>query len=333
MRLTAIAAVLCAALAGAAGGAVAAHPHAHPPTCPHAPALGALTFVRGARLHRVSFATCTDRTLGPAPPVQQPAVRSRQGRVATVSVTAPTKGIGAQTILVDGRAVYRVREDYRHTPGGSPGLLIPLDWSPDGTWLFFSLDPQSSASIAADGLELSALRVADGHVVPVAPVLVNGDYRAWCGSTLVLAAGHDRIATTSKRLVVATAPDWKPRPLWRDPTRAFGSVACAPDGRHVAVLSQRASTDAGAFAARWQLWLVGLDGSRRLLDAPPARTADESPLWSPNGDALLFVRERHGRGSAMLLRNGILSGPVAQLGTSLGFFGHRAWWIGATWHE
>jgi hypothetical protein len=331
VRLTATAAVLCAAFACAADAAVPAHTGARPRACPHAPALGALTFVRGKSLHRVSFSTCADRTLGPAPSPQQPPVRSRQGNVATVMVTAPVNGIGAQTILVDGRAVYRVSEDYRHTPGGSPGLLIPLDWSPDGRWLLFSLDPESSASIAADGLVLSALRIADGHVVRIATVLLNDDYRAWCGSSLVLAAGHDRIATTSKRLVVATAPEWKPRPLWRDPARAFGSVACAPDGTHLAVLSQRASTDADA--TRWQLWLVGLDGSRRLLDAPPAGFADESPLWSPRGDALLFVRERHGQGSAMLLRHGILSGPVAQLGTILGFYGHRAWWIGATWHE
>jgi hypothetical protein len=91
---------------------------------------------------------------------------------------------------------------------------------------------------------------ADGHVVPVGTVLLDDDYRASCGSTLVLTAGHDRIATTSKRLV-----------------------------------------------------------------------------------ALLFVRERRGYGRAMLLRQGILFGPVAPLGYSLGFYGHHAWWLGATWHE
>lgn len=327
MRLPAIVVVLCAAVF-ASGSAVAAHPQ----RCPHAPALGTIAFVRGPQRHAVSFADCADRTLGRAVP-SQPQVRSHRGDVATVTVTAPVDGIGAQTILVDGRPVYRVREDYRHTPGGSPGLLIPLDWSPDGNWLFFSLDPDSSASIASDGLVLRALRVADGHVAPVTTVLVNDDYRTWCGSTLVLTAGHDRIATTSKRLVVATAPDWKPRPLWDDPKRAFGSVACSPDGSRVAVLSQPSSVNASFFATRWQLWQVGLDGSKRLLDTPPAGYADESPLWSPHGDALLFVRERRGHGSAMLLRNGILSGPVAQLGYSLGFYGHHAWWVGATWHE
>jgi WD40-like Beta Propeller Repeat len=328
VRLTAIAVVLSAAVV-ASDSAVAAQPR----RCPNAPALGTITFVRGQQRHAVSFGTCADRTLGRAAPVQPPPVRSRQGRVATVSVTAPVNGIGAQTILVDGRPVYRQREDYRHTPGGSPGLLIPLEWSPNGKWLFFSLDPDSSASLAADGLVLSALRIADGHVVPITTVLLDDDYRTWCGSTLVLTAGHDRIATTSKRLVVATAPGWKPRPLWADPKRAFGSVACSPDGSRIAVLSQPVSRDADFFSTRWQLWQVGLDGTRRLLDAPPAGSADESPLWSPRGDALLFVREHRGHGSAMLLRNGILSGPVAQLGYSLGFYGHHAWWVGATWHE
>jgi hypothetical protein len=327
VRLLAIAVVLCAAVF-ASGSAGAAHPQ----RCPHAPALGTIEFERGQQRRAVSFATCADRRIGRATPTQSQ-VRSRQGHVASVTVTAPVNGIGAQTILVDGRAVYRIREDYRHTPGGSPGLLIPLEWSPDGTWLFFSLDPDSSASLAADGLVLSALRVADGHVVPVTTVLKYDDYRTWCGSTLVLTAGRDRIATTSKRLVVATAPDWKPRALWDDPKRAFGSVACSPDGSRIAVLSQPSSTNASFFSTRWQLWQVGLDGSKRLLDRPPTGYADESPLWSPRGDALLFVRERRGHGSAMLLRNGILSGPVAQLGYSLGFYGHHAWWLGATWHE
>jgi len=99
------------------------------------------------------------------------------------------------------------------------------------------------------------------------------------------------------------------------------------------VLSQRASTDARFFSTRWRLWQVGLDGSRRLLDAPPAGTADESPLWSPRGDALLFVRERRGIGRAMLLRQGILSGPVTKLGYSLGYYGHHSWWRGASWQQ
>ena len=93
----------------------------------------------------------------------------------------------------------------------------------------------------------------------------------------------------------------------------------------VAVLSQRSSLDANFFHTRWQLWRVGLDGSRRLLDAPPPGWADESPQWSSDGRSLLFGRERNGYGGLMLWRNGKVIGPFANLGYSLGFYGHHDW--------
>jgi len=33
----------------------------------------------------------------------------------------------------------------------------------------------------------------------------------------------------------------------------------------------------------------------------------------------------------MLLRNGKATGPVADLGYSLGYYGHHDWWLGASW--
>jgi hypothetical protein len=294
--------------------------------CPHDPSLGALRYDRGGLTHELSLADCRDRVVGKATPFRWPtALRSPQDEVALIRVTKPRAGIGAETIVIDRRPVYRVRENYRRNPGGDPGPLQLLFWSPDSRWLFFVLDPFNSASLAADGLQLRALHVSDGRVVPVATTLVSPDYWSWCGSTLVLAAGGNRIATATKRLAVARAPDWRPRPLWPDRSRAFGSLACAPDGRSVAVLSQPARDTGDFFATRWQLWRVGLDGSRRLLDRPPPGWADESPRWSPDGRALAFVRERRGRGVVWLWRGGRLYGPLASLGFSLGYYGHRDW--------
>jgi len=281
--------------------------------------------------HAVSLSDCEDRVVA-APPASRPAgaLRSGAGRLAAIRVVKHGRS-GTQTITVDGRAVYTVREDYRSIPAGAPGPLGLVGWSPDSRWLLFYVDPMGSASLAADGLRLQALRVSDGRRAPVAEMLMSPDYLTWCRSTLVLTAGGDRIATTNKRLVVARAPDWRPRPLWADPGRAFGSLACAPDGRSVAVLSQPASSDASFFHTRWQLWRVGLDGSRRLLDSPPAGWADESPRWSRDGRSLLFVRERRGHGWLMLWRAGRITGPIADLGYSLGYYGHHDWWQTATW--
>jgi hypothetical protein len=207
------------------------------------------------------------------------------------------------------------------------GLPDVVTRSPDGRWRFSFSGREVGASYAADGLALRATNAARGGTVTLGVMLVNSDYWTWCGSTLVLTMGGNRIATSAKQLVAARAPDWKPRPLWRDRTRTFGSVDCAPDGRSVAVLTQQKNDDARFFSTRWQLWRVGLDGSRALLDRPPPGWADESPRWSPDGGSLLFVRERNGYGRLMLLHGRTLFGPLADLGYSLGYYGHHDWRI------
>jgi WD40 repeat protein len=302
--------------------------------CPFDRSLGTVVFVRGGAWHAVSLADCRERAAGaPKPSSQGSALRSAQGRIATVvAVHAKGTRFGSHTIVVDGRPVHRVVEDYRGAPAGSPGPLGLIAWSPDGKWLLFFVDPFGSASIIADGgAVVRALNVASGKVVPLARMLLYRDYMTWCGSSLVVSAGEDRIATTNKRLVVTHPPDWKLRSLWPDRTRAFGTVVCAPDGGSVAVLSQPASDDANFFHTRWQLWRVGLDGSRRLLDRPPSGAADESPRWSRDGRTLLFVRERLGIGRLMIRRHDRVAGPLANLGYSLGYYGHHDWWLSAHW--
>lgn len=295
--------------------------------CPGDPTLGAIHYPRGGQEHVLTLGTCSDRVVGKAPEWKPPgSFRSSTGQVATIVTKGFRSKNGSESITVDGRVVHRVAERF-----GVPGPLVLVGWSPDARWILFSIDPQGSASIAADGLQLRALNVASGRVAPVAFMLLNYDYLSWCGSTLVLTAGGDRIATDNKQLMTAQAPDWKLRPLWVDKKRSFGSVACAPDGQSVAVLSQAESTNADFFATRWHLWRVSLDGSRTLLDAPPAGSADESPRWSRDGKALLFVRERKGYGQLMLLRGQTVSGPLASLGYSIGYYGHHDWWLGMGW--
>lgn len=303
--------------------------------CPHDASLGKVTFVRGGALHEVSLADCRDRVLGkPRGAATTGTLRSPSGQfVARIRVVrARGAAFGSQAIVVNGRVVYQVRQDYRTVPAGTPGPLLLVGWSPDSRWLLYSIDPMGSASLAADGLVLRALRVPDGRRVRIATMLLYHDYLSWCGSRLVLVAGGNRLATANKRLLVASAPDWQPEPLWLDPHRAFGSAACTPDGGSVAVLSQPRSDDYNFFHTRWQLWRVGLDGSRRLLDAPPRGWADESPRWLPDGRTLLFVRERQGRGNLMLLRRGRVLGPIVPLGVALGYYGHHDWWQNASWH-
>jgi hypothetical protein len=233
--------------------------------CPHDASLGSVTFVRADATHRVSLADCADRVVPPAPK-RQPAVPwlSPDARFAATIRATGTGRSAKQTIWVTDRRSGRARPVFSETqyyahigPGDTPGPIELLGWSGDDRWVLFTIDPGGSGSIAADGLILRVVSAAGGAVHRLGVMLPYPDYLAWCGNRVVFTSGADRIATHAKRLLAAGPPDWRPRALWKDPAQSFGSLACAPDGRSIAVLSQRSSTNPSFFSTRWQLWQVG----------------------------------------------------------------------------
>ncbi|MFL5954842.1 MAG: hypothetical protein ACJ76I_12125 [Gaiellaceae bacterium] len=301
--------------------------------CPNDASLGSVRFTRAGHEHVVTFATCADRIGGPAPrAVARTTIRSPDGRLTAAIKTSGSGRTAKQTIWITDRRTHRSRPVFSETqyykqigPGDTPGPIVLLRLSADDGWLLFTIDPGGSGSIAADGLVLRVVSTSGGRVHKLGVALAYPDYLAWCNGRLVYVGGSDRIAIHAKRLLVASPPSWRPRPLWGDRSRSFASPACAPAGGAVAVLSQRSNIDANFFATRWQLWRVGLDGSLRELDAPPRGWADEAPQWSRDGRSILFVREWKGYGRVMLLRDGRLYGPIANLGYALGYYGHHDW--------
>lgn len=283
--------------------------------CRPAPGLGTLTYVRGRVAHVVDLATCRDRAVGPPP----------AARVSTLSPNGVFRAsVHHDTIVATNVRTHRSFDVFR----GQRAVEL-VDWSPDSRWILFAIDPMASASIAADGLRLQAVSVGAGGVATIAPVLMYDDYRTWCGGSLVLSAGFDRIATTNKQLVAVEPGTWRVRTLVRDPRRAWGSLACVPGAKAVVVQSQPSTgPDMSVDHSRWSLWRVGLDGSRRRLTSPPRGWSDDSPLVA--GDAVFFVRSRHGAGSVYALRNGQVLGPFAALGSNTGYYGHRAWTYSVT---
>ena len=261
-----------------------------------------------------------------------PTLVSPDGRRSAVVRRSGGKALNARdTIWVTdskthaSRPVYSTRV-FGDTSGlDSPGPIELKRWSDNGRWIFFAIDPGFSASIAADGLRLRVVSASGGAAHAIATMLNYEDYLAWCGGRLVFTAGFDREATVHKQLDEAAPPDWTPHPLTDLRGRAWGSLACAPDGRSVVVQSQPEAPLTSFFATRWQLWRVGLDGTTTQLTQPPVQHADESPHFSRDGRTIYFVRSRRGHGQLYALRGGRMIGPLLSLGYSLGYYGANAW--------
>jgi hypothetical protein len=230
-----------------------------------------------------------------------------------------------QQILYRGRPIYTVHERYDRIPGGSPGPIELFGTTPDRRWVLFAIDPQSSASLAADGLTLQAVSVDGGRPRVVATGLLADDYRAWCSGKLVMTAGGDRIAAHHKWLIVTGPPAWHARRLLAAPTWAFGSLACTRDGIVVQATRDLGVNYTRVMNPRWALWRVAFDGTRTVLDTPPPGFSDDSPRVARDG-RVVFVRSRRGLG--VLWAHGV--GALGDVGRDDGYYGHRPW-ASLTW--
>jgi WD40 repeat protein len=290
--------------------------------------LGTVSYTRGAQEHVLDLGTCHERVRRAQRAGSANAVVSRDGRRhAAVRVSK-----GKQTIWVTTRGkgspmmALTLPAWTLHGKNGSPGPIMLLGFWGDSRWLFYAIDPENSASLVADGVDVRAVALEQDGIRHLGPMLAYTDYRTWCGGRLVLTTGGDRIATHNKQLSVTVPPLWRLHRLAVAAHRAWGSLACAPDGRSVVAQSQRdTGVDMSSVLARWSLWRVGLDGSQRRLTSPPPGYSDDSPRFSRDGRTLFFVRSRKGVGKLYALRGGRVLGPLASLGSRVGYYGHTEW--------
>jgi hypothetical protein len=137
-------------------------------SCHPEPGLGTLTYVRRGRQHVLDLSNCRDSILEPGASKPQPLV-SPDGRFVATVVAKRHGDRGTNAIVVRNRdtgttrTVYLVHESYGKIPAGSPGPILLNRWSGDGRWLFFTIDPQGSNSIAADGLMLQVVSARGGR--------------------------------------------------------------------------------------------------------------------------------------------------------------------------
>jgi dipeptidyl aminopeptidase/acylaminoacyl peptidase len=227
-------------------------------------------------------------------------------------------------------------------------------FSPDGRWLLAWEDVQNSASLAADGLPLIALRAGGGKAVAVGKgTLVYSDFLSWCTGDLlayVLDNGGRQVTLGDRIDLAGPAPRW-PVVTAADPgARAqlsFVSPACSPPGQFsLAAAVGRATPDEPFGRERRAIWLLPYTGGnwRPLEAAPPAGSSDELPSWSRDGRWLAFVRTtwtgRSGSGRLYLLELGArfngharLVGPVADVGRTGNYYGHYDWAAALAWFD
>jgi hypothetical protein len=307
-------------------------------SCSPAGRLGTIAYMRGPRQHLVDLGTCRDRVVPGRVPPRRRGLLSPDGRYTAGIVAVHPKGAarGSMTIVVRDRRtgttrdVHRVPERYAGFPQGAPGPIGLLGWSRDSRWIFFYIDPMGSASILADGALVRVVPVSGGRAHVLGTMLPYPGYSTWCGGRLVLTMGGDRITMRSKRLVTTGPPDWKLTPLTDDPTRSWSATTCAPDGKNLIAESQPSVPPNDNLKPSWSLWRVGLDGTTTRLTRPPRGLSDESPSISRDGGAILFVRERNGRGTLFVLRNGRTQ-ALLPLPPRLEYYGYTDWWQSMTW--
>jgi Tol biopolymer transport system component len=159
-------------------------------------------------------------------------------------------------------------------------------WSPDGKWIAFERQigygPSEVYAVHPDGSGLRWL----SRYTPSARLAWSRDGRlAFIGAPGEEQRAHLVLVDVDARRVDVMR--------WRLGGGAgSGEVAWSPDGRKIAYAATIGDEDPSA------IYVVDADGSgRRRLTPSRPRYYDQSPVWSPDGKSLLFVRTPFGGGA------------------------------------
>lgn len=207
-----------------------------------------------------------------------------------------------------------------------------LGWSPDGRYLLFRLGWQHSASLQADGLELYSIPVTGGERIRLGLALPYDDLLSWSpgGTKLAMTEGGGREMFMNKQIVV-TAPDGSSIiNLSSDESRVDTSPSWSPDGQMIAYVSRSTPENYLTLPEALigtEIWVMNYDGSdkRQLTGAPDY--GDHRPLWSSDGQHILFIRVQDEKASFWLMNgDGSDQRPIVQgLAYPSNYYGHVDW--------
>ncbi len=207
-----------------------------------------------------------------------------------------------------------------------------LGWSFDGQYLLFRLGLSHSASQWADGLGLYSVPVTGGERRRLGLPLPHDDFLSWSpdGTRLALVDGGGREVFYNKQIVVASPDGCSIANLSDDPNRAETTPSWSPDSQKIVYVSRPVPENYLTFPEALigtQIWVVNSDGSdkRQLTGAPDY--GDHRPLWSSDGQHILFIRAQDDKASFWLMNgDGSDQRPVVQgLACPSNYYGHVDW--------
>src|SRR2546426_4222618 len=207
---------------------------------------------------------------------------------------------------------------------GHDSLMI-RGWSSDARHIIVSVDPDSSASLASDGLSLTFVPVDGGHAhifasnvllhadaMSISPdraeALVSGGCcrEAWTNKRVTLvnpASGKFTLLTSARlvtvspswstdgsQIVFVSAPETEQAAITGTIRDNHGQIS--PRGANGAIASS--SIGGGEAAkqalARRRIWIMNADGSRARQLTADSSYRDEYPVWTKHGQYILFAR-------------------------------------------
>ncbi len=236
------------------------------------------------------------------------------------------------------------------------GASTVAKWTAGGSALLFWQGPIPSASLLADGTPLYALAAAGGNPIemgkdlnesvgqsaPTASVLVYDDFVVRFPETpqdssdrVLVVLGGGRETWVNKRLAVVDPANGVARAL-TERDQAVLWPAVSPDASKIAFsampdMSSAEGESPEEMVMDRSIWVMYIASgqARKLTEGDTYR--DERPLWSGDGDSILFVRlDALDHASLWLAelqegRTAEVVDGIGPLANGLGYYGHVEW--------